>query len=89
MNHIFYYLERKYNLQTQANFLRNSVNSSKYVLNSLALFASKVWQMISIEIKNKKNFEDFKSNIKKLEPNKYKDFMQSLGYTEAATKGVL
>ena len=45
--------------------------------------------MISIEIKNKKNFEYFKSNIKKLEPNKYKDFMQSLGYTEAATEGVL
>ena len=36
----------KYNLLLQTNF---SVPSSKYGLNSLRFFASKVWQMIQIE----------------------------------------
>ena len=33
----------KYNLRTQSDFFRNSVNSSKYDLNSIRFFASKVW----------------------------------------------
>ena len=32
----------KYNLQTQSDFFRNSVNSRKYGLNSLRFFASKI-----------------------------------------------
>ena len=36
----------KYNFRTQSNFFRNSVNSSKYGLNSIRFFASKVWQMV-------------------------------------------
>ena len=41
----------KYNLRTQSDFFRNSVNSSKYGLNSIRFFASKVWQMVPMEIK--------------------------------------
>ena len=65
-------------------FLRNSVNSSKYGLNSLRFLASKVWQMIPIEITNLKSLKIFISNIKKWELNEYvcklyKDFISSLG----------
>ena len=46
---------RKQNSTTQKiKFPINSVNSSKYGLNSLRFFASKVWQMILMEIKNLK-----------------------------------
>ena len=44
----------KYNLPTQSDFFRNSVNSSKYGLNSIRFFASKVWQMVPMEMKNLK-----------------------------------
>ena len=44
----------KYNLRTQSDFFRNSVNSSKYGLNSIRFFASKVWQMVPMEMKNLK-----------------------------------
>ena len=47
----------KYNLQTQSYFFRNSVNSSKYGLNSIRFFASKVLQMVPMEKKNLKNLE--------------------------------
>ena len=35
-----------YNLRSQADFLRNTVNTTKFGLNSLRHFASKVWSMI-------------------------------------------
>ena len=44
----------KYNLRTQSDFFRNSVNSSKYGLNSIRFFASKVWRMVPMEMKNLK-----------------------------------
>ena len=54
----------KYNLQTQSDFLRNSVNSSKYYLNSIRFFTSKIWQMVPMEMKNLKSLEDFKNEIR-------------------------
>ena len=45
MNRIFSSRTLKYNLQTQTNFFRNSINSSKYGLNSFRFFASKAWQI--------------------------------------------
>ena len=59
----------KYNLRTQSDFLRNSVNSSKYGLNSMRLFATKAWQMLPMEMKNLKCHEDFKSKIRRWEPD--------------------
>ena len=75
----------KYNLLTQSNFNRNSVNSSKYGLNSIIFFASKVWQMIPIEMKNLKSYEDFRNKIKRWELDRCdcklcKDFVSNLGY---------
>ena len=75
----------KYNLRTQSDFFRNSVNSSKYRLNSIILFASKVWQMVPMEMKNLKSLEDFKNKIRKWEPGGCdcklcKDIVLNLGH---------
>ena len=55
--------------RSQTDFLRNTVNTTKFGLNSLRHFASKVWNMIPIEIKNSSTVEMFKSKISKREPN--------------------
>ena len=75
----------KYNLRTQSDFFRNSVNSSKYGLNSIRFFASKVWQMVPMKMKTLKSLEDFKNKIRKWEPDGCdcklcKDFVSNLGY---------
>ena len=54
--------------RSQTDFLRNTVNTTKFGLNSLRHFASKVWNMIPIEIKNSSTVEMFKSKISKWEP---------------------
>ena len=71
----------KYNLRTQSDFFRNSVNSSKYGLNSIRFFASKV----PMEMRNLKSLEDFKNKVRKWEPDGCdcklcKDFVPNLGY---------
>ena len=55
----------KYNLRTQSDFLRNSVNSSKYGLNLVKFFSSKAWQMVPMEIKILKSLEDFRNKIRR------------------------
>ena len=75
----------KYNLRTQSDFLRISVSSSKYGLNSIRFFASKVWQMVPMEITNLKSLEDFKNKIRRWEPNicehkLCRDFVLNLRY---------
>ena len=75
----------KYNLRTQSDFFRNFVNSSKYGLNLITFFASKVWQMVPMKIKKLKSLEDFKNKIIKWEPDGwdsklFKDFVSNLGY---------
>ena len=52
-----------YNLRSQTDFLRSTVNTTKFGLNSLRHFASKVWSMIPIEIKNSSTVEIFKSKL--------------------------
>ena len=59
----------KYNLQTQSDIFRNSVNNSKYGLKSIRFFASKVWQIAPMEMKNLKSLEDFKTKIREWEPD--------------------
>ena len=59
----------KYHLQTQSDFLRNSANSNKYGLNSIRLFASKVLQMVPVEMKNLKSYEDFKNKTRRRRPD--------------------
>ena len=52
MNDIFDRRDISYNLRTQTDFFRAYVSTSQFGLKSLKYFASKVWDMISIEIKN-------------------------------------
>ena len=59
----------KYNLRTQSDFLRISVNSNKYGLNSIRFFSSKVWQMVPIEMKTLNSLKDFKNKIRRWEPD--------------------
>ena len=58
-----------YNIRAQTDFLRSTVTTTKFGLNSLRRFASKVWSMIPIEIKNSSTVEIFKRKISKWEPN--------------------
>ena len=53
-----------YNLRSQADFIHAS--TSQYGLNSMRCFASKVWQMIPLEIKNSVSIESFKEKNQKV-----------------------
>ena len=71
-----------YNLRSQTDFLRNTVNTTKF---GLRRFASNVWSMIPIEIKNSSTVVIFKSKISKLEPNECdcklcQDHLHRIGY---------
>ena len=75
----------KYNLRIQSDFFRNSVNSSKYGPKSIRFFASKVWQVVPVEIRNLKSLEDFRNKIRRWQPDGCdrklcKDFVSNLGY---------
>ena len=74
-----------YNLRSQTDFFRNNVNTSNFVLISLRYFASKVWSMMPIEIKNSSRVEMFKSKISKWEPDNCdcklcKNYLHRIGY---------
>ena len=47
--------------RSQTDFFRNTVNATKFGLNALRYFASKVWSMIPIDIKNFSSVELFKN----------------------------
>ena len=53
-----------YNLRSQTDFIRSNASTSQYGLNSMRCFASKVWQMIPMEIKNSVSIVSFKEKIK-------------------------
>ena len=57
-----------YNLRLQTDFASICVNTKKFGLNSLRYFASKVWSMVRLEIKNSGSVEIFKTKIRNLEP---------------------
>ena len=85
MSHIYPIRVLSYNLRSQTDFLRNTVNTTKFGLNSLRHFASKVWSMIPIEIKNSSTVEIFESKIIKWEPNDCdcklcQDYLHRIGY---------
>ena len=56
-----------YNLRSNTDFARISVNTSHFGLNSLRHFASKVWNIIPSDIKNANNLNIFKKKIRNLE----------------------
>ena len=69
MSNIFRTIVLNYNLWSQTDFFRKTTNTTKFGLNSLRYFASKVWSMVPIEIKNFWSVEMFKNKISKGEPN--------------------
>ena len=69
LSHILQTRSISYNLRSQADFIRNNASTSQYGLNSMRCFASKVWQMIPLEIKNSVYVESFKEKIRKWEPS--------------------
>ena len=74
-----------YNLRSQTDFFRNTINTTKFGLDLLRYFASKVWSIILTKIKNFSNTEMFKNKISKSEPNHYdyklcQDYFYRNGY---------
>ena len=63
MNDIFQTRNIDHNLSSQTIFASNCVNTNELCLNSLKYFASKVWNMVSLEIKNSGGVEVFKTKI--------------------------
>ena len=52
LSNIFPTRSISYNLRSQTDFIRSNASTSRYGLNSMRCFASKVWQMIPMKIKN-------------------------------------
>ena len=63
MYDIFQTRKINYNLRSQTNFASNCVNTKKFGLNSLRYFASKIWGMFPLEIKNSGSIEIFKQQF--------------------------
>ena len=58
-----------YNLRSQTDFIRSNASTSQQAPNSMRSFASKLWQMIPLEIKNSVSFESFIEKIRRCEPS--------------------
>ena len=82
---IFLLRSTDYNLRSQTDFSVSSVNTTHFGLNSLRYFASKVWNMVPLELKNLNDVEIFKFEIRKWEPVQREctlclPYMDSIGY---------
>ena len=85
MYDIFQTRKINYNLRSQTDFASICVNTNKFGLNSLRYFASKVWSMVQLEIRNSSSVEIFKTKIRNWEPkNCYchlcKTYVNNLGF---------
>ena len=85
MYDIFQTRKINYNLRSQTDFASICVNTKKFGLNSLRYFASKVWSMVPLEIKNSGSLEIFKTKIRNWEPkDSYcyicKTYVSNLGF---------
>ena len=74
-----------YNIRTQTDFIKPSTNTTRYNLKSLNFFASKMWDMISDEIKSSSTVEIFKNKIRKRWPIDYdchicRTYISKIGY---------
>ena len=68
MYDIFQTRKINYNLRSQTDSASICVNTKKFGLNSLRYFASKVWNMVPLEIKNFGSIKIFKTKIRNWEP---------------------
>ena len=57
-----------YNIRLQTDFGSSFFNTSRFGLNSLRYFASKVWNIVPSDIKNASNLHIFKNKIRKWKP---------------------
>ena len=60
-----------YNLRSQIDFSLSSLNTTDFSLNSLLYFASKVWNMVPLELKILSDVEIFKFEIRKYKLMQY------------------
>ena len=65
MNNILQTRTLTYNVRSQTDFARSFVNTSRFGLNSVCYFASKVWNILPLDIKNASNLYIFKNKIMK------------------------
>ena len=89
MSDIFPTRVLNYDFRSQTDFFKNNVNTTKFGLHSLRYFATKVWSMILIKIKNSSTVEMFKSKMSKWEPNECdcklcQDYLHRNGYVNLA-----
>ena len=73
------------NLRSQTDFASICVNKEKFGLNSLRYFASKVGNMVPLEIQNSGSVEIFKTKIRNWEPKDCyyylcKTYVNNLGF---------
>ena len=61
MNDVLQTRPLPYNLRSQTDFVRSFVNTSRFGLNPLRYFASKVWNIVPSDIKNASNHHIFKN----------------------------
>ena len=85
MYDIFQTRKINYNLSWQTDFASICVNTNKFGLNVLRHFASKVWSMVPLEIKNSGSVEIFKTKIRNWEPQDCychlcKTYVNNLGF---------
>ena len=59
--------KKRHNLRSQTDFSRSFVNTSRFGLNSLSYFASKLLNIVPSDIENASNFHNFKNKIRKWE----------------------
>ena len=65
---IFQTRKINYNLRSKTDFASICVNTKKFSLNLLRYFASNIWSMVLLEIKNSGSVEIFKTKIRNWEP---------------------
>ena len=72
-------------MRPQTDFASICVNTKKFGLDSLRYFASKVWSMVSLKIKNSGSIEILKTKIRNWEPKDCycypcKTYVNNLGF---------
>ena len=81
-------------MRSQTDFANNCVNTNKFRRNSLIYFASKVWSLVSLEIKNSRSVEKFKTKVRNWEPKDCdcylcKTYINILGFVNVILKNSL
>ena len=57
-----------YNLNHHPDFASTAINAVRYGLEPLCFLGSKIWEMLTLDLKNSDSLDSFKSGIKKWRP---------------------